>query len=319
MALSVRGRRMAMGGLLVAMVAVAAPALAGPGKGYTVHVGDTAVAGTTVAFDVKLTVPSRQQQQLGSARLTVPTGFTLLSATVDGPAIVTPSGPAVTLDGLAIQPGSSRTVTVRAAVPCGTVGSRWTAEAKQANEFNGTGNDLLLDVAGSTLDTPVAGECAPCPVDGGCTLDELDGNSAFTVTGSGSPAEGRLTLALGTDLEIDCPGYAEVMGETALFNVTGGRTKTAELVVAKNDLPRGGPQALELCFAAPVPFAGSSVQGSYDWDGDGTATAVHVGLLPDCADAEAPEDPCVTGRGKNGSGAGVISSRLPEGDPGMRG
>ena len=161
MALSVRGRRMAMGGLLVAMVAVAAPALAGPGKGYTVHVGDTAVAGTTVAFDVKLTVPSRQQQQLGSARLTVPTGFTLLSATVDGPAIVTPSGPAVTLDGLAIQPGSSRTVTVRAAVPCGTVGSRWTAEAKQANEFNGTGNDLLLDVAGSTLDTPVAGECAP--------------------------------------------------------------------------------------------------------------------------------------------------------------
>src|SRR5918995_34244 len=281
MALSVRGRRMAMGGLLVAMVAVAAPALAGPGKGYTVHVGDTAVAGTTVAFDVKLTVPSRQQQQLGSARLTVPTGFTLLSATVDGPAIVTPSGPAVTLDGLAIQPGSSRTVTVRAAVPCGTVGSRWTAEAKQANEFNGTGNDLLLDVVGSTLDTPVAGECAPCPVDGGCTLDELDGNSAF--------------------------------------NVTGGRTKTAELVVAKNDLPRGGPQALELCFASPVPFAGSSVQGSYDWDGDGTATAVHVGLLPHCADAQAPEDPCVTGRGKNGSGAGVISSRLPEGDPGMRG
>ena len=316
MALSMRARRTAVGSLLVAAVAVTAPALAAPNKGFTVDVDGVAVAGTNASFTVTFEAPAKQQ--LGSAQLTVPEGFTINSVTADTPTPPTVVGGVVTLNGLEIAQGGSEDVTVNVSVPCTSDDIGWEATAKQANEYNGSGNDLQLNVGGSTLETAITGVCAPCPEDQVCDASLANGNKAFKVTGlpnAAQPDAGQLTLAFGTDLQIDCAGYTEVMTGTALFNVTGDRTKTATLIVPKRELPR---TALQLCFGAPEQFPGSVAQGTYDWDGDGTAEPVYVGLLPDCSATVTTR--CVFNRDKlKPSGDGIIEALLPAGDPGMRG
>ena len=106
-----------------------------------------------------------------------------------------------------------------------------------------------------------------------------------------------------------------------MFDVTGGRTKTAVLRIDKRDMqsvPNNGATFLQICFASPHPFptrtGAAVIDGSFDWNGDGVPEPVYEGLLPDCG---AP--PCVSKRQKNGQGDGVITVRLPAGDPGMRG
>ena len=96
------------------------------------------------------------------------------------------------------------------------------------------------------------------------------------------------------------------------------RTKTLTMQIAKqlmNALPNNGASFLEFCFGSPAPFmtkAGTTsvAQGTFDWNKDGTADPVYVGLLPDCG-VSAP--PCVSSRNKTGSGDGVIVANLPAG------
>jgi hypothetical protein len=320
---AVRRTRLALTGVLV-MLLCAVPALAGPSKGYRVTVGGSALAGNDVAFNVTFSVPAGQQQQLGSADLTVPPGFAPLSAAILAPGVgsATLSGSTIQLRNLALQPGQSVTVQVRASVPCVQgASSSWTVLAKQANDFNGPpGNTLVLDVAGSVLSTPVAGFCKPCPANGECEPASVTtGSSVFTVQGHTAPDPGQVTLSLGAGPQIDCAGYSEVTAETTIFDVTGGRDKTVTAQVPKDDLPRGGHQALEFCFGAAESFitksgAPAAQQGTYDFDGDGTPEPLFVGLLPDCGVLSAP---CVSDRVRIGD-FGVIEAQLLEGDPAMR-
>ena len=166
----------------------------------------------------------------------------------------------------------------------------------------------------------------PCLEDQECTATASTGRSELTVTGlpNANPDAGLLTLTFDAGLALDCDGYDELTFGTAVFDVTAERTKTATLEVDKREmaaLPNNGASFLNLCFGAPEPFttksgAQAGAAGTFDWDGDGTATPVYRGLLPDCGVA-AP--PCVTKRHKNGSGDGVIEALLPAGDPAMRG
>ncbi|HYI19932.1 MAG TPA: hypothetical protein VD836_14555 [Solirubrobacteraceae bacterium] len=295
---------------------MAAPAIGAPNKGYTVDVDGVAVAGTNASFTVTFDAPAKQS--LGSAQLTVPEGFTVVSVAADAPASTVVSGGTVTLNGLEIAAGGSEDVTVNVAVPCTGSDATWESSAKQANEYNGTGNNLQLDTSGSSLTTAITGVCAPCPEDEICDASLPNGNKSFKVTGLPNAAadEGVLTLALGSSLQIDCAGYQETMTATALFNVTGDREKIATLTVPKREMPKSSP--LQLCFGAPDPFPGSVPQGSYDWDGNGTDEPVYVGLLPDCSATVTTR--CVFNRDRlKPSGDGIIEARLPAGDPGMRG
>jgi hypothetical protein len=424
--------------LALAMLAPAASAA--PAKQFTLSFDGSppAVAGSTVTFLATFTNGADQQQQLGSANLTPPAGFGLVSADVAGPATATVRGGSVELRSLALQPGAPPlTVSVTATVPCDAgAPSRWSVVAKQANNFNGPpGNNLTLAPA-SVLDTPVSGACAlrfvtqptdaltgavitgapynpsgprvaveavdgagarivtwgqpvtlarafgsglgtlsgatetavaglaefpslridapgwyrvgatsgpfataapsaafriddeatACVEDVVCTAEASTGRSDLLVTGlpNGNPDAGRLTLSFGAGIALDCDGYDELTGGTALFGVTGGRTKTARLQVDKREmaaLPNNGASFLELCFGSPDPFTTKSgvaapVAGSFDWDGDGVLEPVYRGLLPDCGPAGAT---CVSKRQKTGSGDGVIEALLPAGDPAMRG
>jgi hypothetical protein len=149
---------------LLALALLAPAASEAATKQYTLSLDGSppAVAGSTVTFLATFTNPADQQQQLGSANLTPPAGFGLVSASVPGPATATISGGTVELRNLSLQPGAPPlTVSVTATVPCDAAApATWSVLAKQNNNFNGPpGNDLTL-APGSSLTTPVTGSCA---------------------------------------------------------------------------------------------------------------------------------------------------------------
>jgi hypothetical protein len=169
-----------------------------------------------------------------------------------------------------------------------------------------------------------------CAEDVSCSSATGVGLTTAAVTALSTAAiadAGFLTMSFNAGPSIDCAGYDEVSADTALVDFSSpNRTKQATLTFDKKLMaltPNNGASFLEFCFGSPAPFptkAGglSAQQGSFDWNGDGTAEPLYAGLLPDCG-AAAP--PCVTARKKVGAGDGQISALIPAGlgDPAMRG
>ena len=321
MALSSRARRTAVGAFLVAAVAVTAPAIGAPNKGFTVDIDQApidgaATRGLVATFEVDLNAPAKQE--LGAARVTAPADFVITAVSAAAPAAASFSDNVATFNDLEIPAGGAETVTITAEVPCGGTATAWTVGAKQSNQYNGDpGNDLQLNATASDLQTALTGVCKPCPP-AGCTEEGASGNSKFTVKGGAGSTEDNLVLAFGTTLQIDCSslGHQSVMSGTALFDV-GERTKTASLVVPKRSVPGGDVDNLDLCFGSPTTFEGAALTTQYDWDGNGALDTVYVGLLPDCTSAE--DSTCVFNRDRVARNDGIIEARLPAGDPGMRG
>ena len=105
-------------------------------------------------------MPAGASQQLGSADVTAPAGFAVVSASVPAPGTATVSGRTVRLRNLAVSPGRSVDATIVARAPCTAGTASWTVLAKQANDFNGPpGNDLDLVAGSSSLTTTVTGGC----------------------------------------------------------------------------------------------------------------------------------------------------------------
>jgi hypothetical protein len=127
-------------------------------------------SGQTVTMTATFTNEAATQQ-IGSANLFWPTGF---SATVQSSSSGSVSvsqnctdqgvavGPCVELRNLALAPnGGSVTVTMLVATPACGLGGDWSAEVKQANNFNGTpGNDFTFDPSVSPPSTTLDGACS---------------------------------------------------------------------------------------------------------------------------------------------------------------
>src|SRR5438105_2527277 len=113
-----RSRALAFGFALVAAAAVntADASAATTTKPFAVTIAPSQVAGgSTTAFTVALTNEA-SPQQLGSANVTPPAGFTIVSA---APAsLVTVVNGTAQLRNLAVQPGQSTNVTITATAPC---------------------------------------------------------------------------------------------------------------------------------------------------------------------------------------------------------
>src|SRR5712691_10598453 len=130
-------------------------------KPYAVDVtAHNVSAGSTQTFVATLTNETGTQQ-LGSANLTVPDGFTIVSTGTPTPAgTATVVGDVVQLRGLAAPAGSTVSVSIVAIAPCPPGIYAWSVIAKQANNFSGDpGNDLTFDAANSNLNTTLGGTC----------------------------------------------------------------------------------------------------------------------------------------------------------------
>ena len=124
--------RVSRGSLVIAALAaciMAAPAGAQT-KPYSVVVAPTPVTGgQQTTFAVKFTNLG-SPQRLGSANLTAPLGFSVVSASVSQ-GTATRVGNLVELRDLALQPGKSLTLTVDANVPCLADGFTWSVRASR--------------------------------------------------------------------------------------------------------------------------------------------------------------------------------------------
>lgn len=164
---SARGLRLiAVVAVLAASTLLASPVGAIPEqKSYTAVVSPVAV-GAGQRIDFTLTVVNTSgSQQLGSANVTAPSTFSLISTLQPSPAgtatIVGSTGGTLQLRNLALLPGATVTVTFTTEVPCATGDYAWSIIAKQSNNFSGPpGNNFTLDVAGSNLTTSVTGHCS---------------------------------------------------------------------------------------------------------------------------------------------------------------
>jgi len=241
-----RSRRRTLAVCLVALMAACAAASEAPatttGKQYTLNVSPSSVgAGSSTRFSATFANLPGQQQQLGSANLTVPAGFTLVAAEMASGAsgTVTASGNTVQLRNLALQPGSSLTVYVTATAPCAATTGTWSGLAKQSNDFNGPpGNNFTIAAAGSSLTATVTGACAlrfvtqpanarvgaaisgtaytPPPTGPGVGVETIDG-AGNRVTTSGTP----ITMAIGT-----ATGLGALSGTTTVNTTAGVATFT---------------------------------------------------------------------------------------------
>jgi hypothetical protein len=113
------------------------------GKCFAVAVSPsnpTAGASTSFAFTI---TNEAATQQLGSAQISAPVGFVITSAS--GAASFTSSS-ALFLN-LSLAPSVTTTLTLTASAPCSGGAYQWGIEAKQSNNFNGSGNDFQLDPA----------------------------------------------------------------------------------------------------------------------------------------------------------------------------
>lgn len=210
------------------------------GKCYAVAVSTSnPVAGASTAFAFTVTNEATTQV-LGSAQITAPPGFVITSA----PGSDSFTSTSALFLNLSVAPSATTTLTVTAAAPCSGGTFQWGVEAKQSNNFSGTGNDFELDPASAgNLSGEAAGSCSLAfsgqpgnaavnavitsgfnSAGGPVTVDVLDGagnletssTAAITVAlgpsqGSGSLSGTTTVNAIGgvasfSDLSIDQPG-----------------------------------------------------------------------------------------------------------------
>ena len=273
--------------------------------------GDVA-SGETVSISATFKNDAKTQQ-IGSANLAVPTGLTVVSASV-------PTGTAtpetncsvngttvpacVALRSLAIAPGTSATVTMSVQTPkCDPPGTSyaWSVEAKQANDYNGTpGNDFTFEASQSQLLTTVDGACSLAFVQE--PQNEILGNAIDGVTPwftGGATAGHPVTVQAETSTGALVPGFAGPVTAAIAVNAGGGSLNDTSPHTASNgvasfsDLELTGPAngyelsassgtltsatsgAFDLAgTAAPCSGAGNSCHTDASGnDGDGSVTA----------------------------------------------
>jgi hypothetical protein len=208
-------------------------------KTFTADVDGSTVGSAPAAWagDVDATIRvvlenTSKSQKLGSANVTVPAPFQLVSA----PADAVPGGPVVELRNLALAPGASMaavlTVDVRSCAA--SPGAAFGITAKQSNDYSGTGNDFYLKT-GADLQVEVTGPCtlaflAPpadaetgkvvtsvawSPLAPSVTVEVRDAGSIGRIGGS-TPVGNPIVVGFGAN-----PGAATLGGTTAASPVAG--------------------------------------------------------------------------------------------------
>lgn len=259
--------------------------------------------------------------QLGSDNLTVPaapTGFSVVStslpacpASLNGQgttacAILLNGGTTVGFRNLNLGPGQSISITMSALTPppsttaCTTTfPCAWTDEAKQSNQFNGTGNDLTPD-ASSSYGT-VTAAVASCLADMPCTTTLANGGTASGTPGSvsvtvnttsGGTAGTQIeALDFGTPLDSSlCSGITALHQEYWDLSADSDRTQTVSITTT----PYPGYQPFVCYFTPDRSFTAlvltngkpSGVAPATPTTEDGVAG--WQGLLPECAKVQPP-------------------------------
>lgn len=229
---------------LIAAVALMATAVFVPGAGaipdqksYTAVVSpDPVGAGQTIHFTLKV-VNTSGSQQLGSANLTAPSTFSLISTGAPSPAgtsTIGSTGGRVELRNLALLPGQTMTVTFTAEVPCANATYQWSIIAKQSNSFSGPpGNNFTLDTGGSDLLTTVSGQCSVRWL-----TQPSDAKTSTSITNTPYDAAFRPTGGPFIQAEVRSASYADTTTTRVNFS-------SEQITLVIGDNPGGLPATLQ--------------------------------------------------------------------------
>ena len=151
------------------------------------------VAGVSTSFMFTITNEA-STQQLGSVQISAPAGSTITGA-----------WRCFTRVRLSLAPGGSTTLTVSATMSSCSPGStyQWGIEAKQSNNFNGTGNDFQLD-PGSAKNLQGSCSLQPCTASMTCSSTASSATTSGTVTTSSPVQDNSITITTG--MESASPG-----------------------------------------------------------------------------------------------------------------
>jgi hypothetical protein len=341
---------LALAASMLGVAMLAAPAVGAPA---------TCSSTTKCFFAVKPVVPSNptagasnsftftiqneaSPQQLGAVQISVPTGFSFMitDASVapgaSGTASFTSSS--ALFQNLSVASGASTTLTVNATVSCGSGSYRWGIAAKQSNNFNGSGNNFLLDPntnSAQNLSGTLTGSCTQststsCPPGSSCSVSASSPTTgdAVTVTTSSPLPTGDFVVAgiegEGSGVSYSCPTYTSSpdVFSFGVFDASGNPVSVPVTVTIRIDksvvnVPGGHPGASswQVCYASTTPF--DAVSGTFTPANDPNAPMIggisyNTGLLLDCPAGQ--ETPCVQSRNKNNAGD-VIVTFLAFGDP----
>lgn len=268
--------RMRLSALLVGMIVLAMAPAAGAapdGKTFTANLSPTTVtAGTVVPFQVTVTNTSTSAP-LGAIEITPPEGFS-----IDGVSLSRTDWSVVSSDPLRVaanrsqtrlQPSQSLTVTITSTVlPLQAGGTPYDfgVEARQANNFKGTFNDLNLVLApGHTLTTVVTGQVVDCHGKTQCqSTPRTVGNTTVQVSVLCAVTDcGRLAV----DVDDNCLGACP-LSRAVFWNPPAGAAQgpdTVEvLVTIDKSAFSGNPNTLQFFIAASdsqeAELCGTNVQ-----------------------------------------------------------
>ena len=244
-------------------------------KTYTVDVDGSTVGAAPNAWagdvnaELSVTITNTSpSQSLGSANLTVPAPYMLISSAADN----VPGGPVVELRNLGLAPGGSTVVTLVVAVDQCTSGTPapFTVTAKQSNDYKGEGNDFTL-AQPSDLQVDVAGTCAlvwvaaPSDAERGATITSVAWNP------NGAPLVVAVLDAGGVDRATRATGSVTLTAFRAgvTSGVLGGTTSAAITagLATFTPGPTLSPSAFDYAFAADSPgLVGIAPSADFDFD-----------------------------------------------------
>jgi hypothetical protein len=209
------------------------------GKCFAVAVSPSNLAaGTSASFTFTITNEA-STQQLGSVKISAPAGFVITGGS--GAANFTSSS-ALFLN-LSLAPWASTTVTLTASASCSGGGYQWGIEAKQSNDFNGSGNDFQLDPnSAGNLSGTLTGSCSLAfTSDGQPTNTAAD---AVITSQGGGPVKvevlngsGQLATASSAVISIGLnPGSVTLSG-TVMVPASGGIASFSDLKINQPGFP----------------------------------------------------------------------------------
>jgi hypothetical protein len=212
-------------------------------------------AGAATSFAFKITNEAATQQ-LGSVQISAPAGFVVTGA----PGSASHTSSSALFLNLSLAPSATTTLTLNAALACSGGSYQWGIQAKQSNDFNGSGNDFQLDPASAgNLSGSVTGSCSLAFTSDG----QPAGAAVNAVITSGFPSPGG-------------PVKVEVLDGSGHL-VT---SSTAAVTVAIGSNPGSGSLSGTLTVSASGGVASFS-DLSIDQPGDGyTLAATSPGIAP---------------------------------------
>src|SRR5215470_2785294 len=209
------------------------------GKCFAVAVSPSNLAaGTNTSFMFMITNEA-STQQLGSAQISAPAGFVITGASRTASFT---SSSALFLN-LSLAPSASTTVTLTASTSCSGGGYQWGIEAKQSNDFNGSGNDFQLDPNSTgNLSGTLTKSCSLAFTSDGQPTNTAAG--AVITSQGGGPVKvevldgsGQLATASSAVISIGLnPGSATLSG-TVMVPASGGIASFSDLKINQPGFP----------------------------------------------------------------------------------